>query len=139
MDSDENSSTEFQGAGNTRTAPFRQISPAKHWVFTLNNYTDGEIEELLNIDSSKVPILVFQEEMELTPHLQGSLSFKTKGRPFNIVSNKRIHWEKKCKNSTLLQCRFYCCDPDKRSEGGRVWLRGWKPPRPIKTLAHNSL
>lgn len=127
------------GAGNTRTAPPKQISPAKHWIFTLNNYTEADIIELLNIDSSKVPILLFQEEMELTPHLQGALSFNTKGRPFNIITNKRIHWEKKCKNATLLQSRFYCVDPDKRIEGGRVWMRGWKPPRPVKTLAADKL
>lgn len=127
------------GAGNTRTAPPKQISPAKHWVFTLNNYTESEINELLNIDSSKVPILLFQEEMEQTPHLQGALSFNTKGRPFNVVTNKRIHWEKKCKNATLHQSRFYAVDPDKRIENGRVWMRGWKPPRPVKTLASSEL
>lgn len=127
------------GAGNTKTAPPKQISPAKHWVFTLNNYTESEIDELLSIDSSKVPILLFQEEEEQTPHLQGALSFNTKGRPFNIVTNKRIHWEKKCRNATLLQSRLYCVDPDKRIKDGRVWMRGWRPPRPVKTLASSQL
>lgn len=126
-------------SGNTKTDRPKQISPAKHWVFTLNNYTEEEINEILNIDSSKVPILVFQEEEEQTKHLQGCLSFNTKGRPFNLLTNRRIHWEKKSSKSTLLQCRFYCVDPNKRIENGRVWLRGWKPPRPVKTIEKSKL
>lgn len=124
--------------GNTISS-VKQIAPAKHWCFTLNNYTKQDIEDIKNIDCSKVPIIVFQEEEESTPHLQGYLMFNTKGRAFSLGLSKRIHWEKKSRYSSLQQARFYCCDPDKRKENGLVYLRGWKPPQKIKILEDAQL
>lgn len=128
METDSSDSSKGK-SGNTK-----QISPAKHWCFTLNNYTEDDIAQLLLINSSTVPVLVFQEEMETTPHLQGCLSFQTKGRAFGLGLSKKIHWEKKSKYSSLYEARFYCADPDKRAEHGKVWLRGWRPRRIVKTI-----
>lgn len=120
--------------GNTNQS---QIPPAKHWVFTLNNHTEQEINDLKKIDSSIVPIIIFQEELSDsgTPHLQGCLSFASKGRPFNITKNKRIHWEKKGKFSTLIEMRKYCFKADSRIEGGTLYCRGFVIPKPIKIIS----
>lgn len=121
--------------GNTKSQPVR-VSPGKHWVFTLNNHTEGDIKKLRSLDGSKVPVLVFQEEIgeSGTKHLQGCLTFKTKGRPKQFVGISRIHWEKKSPRSTLEQARGYCCDESKRMDGGIVYMRGYKPPEPIHTF-----
>ena len=68
-------------SGNTR-----QISPSKHWCFTLNNYSMDDIKVLKNTDSSIVPRYVFQEEIgeEGTPHLQGYINFNKKVRPMGF-------------------------------------------------------
>ncbi len=81
-------------SGNTS-----QISPSKHWIFTLNNYTQEDIRAFTESDSSIVPQFCFQEEVgeSGTPHLQGYLAFTTKKRPFSVFKTKRIHWEK-CRN-----------------------------------------
>lgn len=110
----------------------KQISCAKHWCFTHNNPTKEVVEFFSNIDSSIVPIIVFQEEEESTKHLQGCISFKTKGRPFNLFRGEKFsgktHWEPKGKYSSLDEMRFYCCDPQKRMKDGIVYMRGYTPP-----------
>lgn len=135
-----NSSKKIQGIGNTKQSPSntkKQISPAKHWVFTLNNYTDKDVTQIQNIDSSKVPIIVFQSEIgdSGTKHLQGTLTFSTKGRAFSLGLNPKIHWEKKGRFSTLDQMRNYCACPDKRDTTANiVYQRGWEPT--IKYVEH---
>ncbi len=117
--------------GNTSSSS-PQCSPAKYWAFTLNNYTEEEVLELKQIDSSKVPRLVFQREKgeNGTPHLQGALMFKTKGRPFCLLTHKRCHWSKKYKDSTPKQLFDYACKKDTRD--GEVYCRGWEAPFEIK-------
>ncbi|WP_445779373.1 hypothetical protein, partial [Shewanella sp.] len=89
-----NSSNSSKGLGNTKPVP-KQISPAKRWCFTLNNYTEQDISSI----SSKIydtcdKSLVSKEVGESgTPHLQGFISLKTKARPMAVFDNKRIHWE----------------------------------------------
>jgi len=82
-------------SGNTR-----QISPSKHWVFTLNNHTLENINEIL--ECSSIKRYSFQEETgeNGTPHLQGYLEFVTKKRPKSIFKNFNAHWEK-CRNIKL--------------------------------------
>ena len=102
-----NSSTEI--FGNTK-----QISPSKHWCFTLNNYTTDDIDTFRNIDSSIVPKYIFQEETgeNGTPHLQGYLMFKSKKRPKSIFKNNKIHWEK-CRS--VKHAINYCKKGDTRT------------------------
>lgn len=120
----------------------KQISCAKHWVFTLNNATENDWKEISSIVPTKVDTLVMQEEIgdEGTPHIQGCLSYITKERPFGLKLNKEIHWEKKSKKSTIPQMRNYACDPGKRKEGGRVYLRGWRPTAftPLKIIEEDN-
>ncbi len=120
-----------EGGGNTNSPP-SQCSPAKYWCFVLNNYTDADIQEFKNIDSSKVPRLVFQEEIgeNGTPHLQGALMFKTKGRPFNLISHKKTHYEKMHKKSNPKKLFNYACKKDTRN--GEMYCRGWEAPYEIQ-------
>ena len=100
--------------GNTK-----QISPAIHWVFTFNNYTTNDIEELCKLVCKKY---IFQEEKgngticphtgallkEGVPHLQGYVEFKEKVRPIGLVSNK-IHWAvSKDKKNNYKKAIEYC-------------------------------
>lgn len=99
--------------GNTN-----QSSPAKHYCFTLNNYTEDDITSILECFSSKVLSYVFQEETGTngTKHLQGYVEFKDKCRPLNLI-NKRIHWEK---TRNIKASIDYCQKEDTRS--GRIWM-----------------
>lgn len=115
----ESSSNSSKRSGNTK-----QISPSKHWCFTLNNYTEEEIKMIKEIDSSIVPILGFQEEIGEetgTPHLQGYLAFDRKRRPFEVFKTHRIRWSKcrKIKNSIN-----YIQKQDTKKEDGIRYLRG---------------
>lgn len=108
--------------GNTR-----QISPAKHWIFTLNNYTDDEVKMIMEIDRSIVPILGFQEEIgeeKGTPHLQGYVCFAKKKRPLEVFKSKRIKWIK-CEN--IQASRNYIQKTYTKKEGGIRYLRGIEP------------
>lgn len=102
-------------SGNTR-----QIPPAKHWVFTVNNYTFSDIEMFTGSDSSIIERYVFQEETgeNNTPHLQGYLMFVTKKRPLSIFKSTKVHWEK-CRD--IHKAIQYCQKSDTRT--GKVYTR----------------
>ena len=115
-----NSSKSSMGSGNTK-----QIPCSKHWCFTLNNPSEKEFNEFLNIDSSIVPRYVFQMEEgeQKTKHIQGYLCFSTKKRPKSVFESDRIHWEKTRK---IQKSIMYC----QKKEGriGGPWYRGIEPP-----------
>ena len=95
-----NSSNSSNGdLGNTKTKS--QDSPAKRWVFTLNNYTEEEfnsIREEFSSNSSKYSIGREVGE-EGTPHLQGYVELESKAR-FSYFKKimPRAHIEKAKKN-----------------------------------------
>jgi len=112
-------------SGNTK-----QISPSKHWCFTLNNHTEENINRLL--DDSSIEQLSMQEETGETgtPHLQGYLKFKTKRRPLSIFKNDfKAHWEK-CKHIT--EAIKYTQKSDTRT--GKQFVKGLRIIRPLKSL-----
>lgn len=123
----------------------KQPSPAKHWVFTFNNYTENDyikIVDYYSSNSSTYDVIIFQEEIgdSGTRHLQGCQSYKVgKGRPFNQGLNKSIHWESKGKFSTLQQMRDYCCDPKKRAPNGRCFLFNYQEPQELKIIRRSQL
>jgi len=108
-----NSSNSSEGRGNTRPSPkskaplipmkvdtkvpVKQISPAIAWCFTLNNYTDDEIQKIQSSIEAECRVGFFNKEIGKkcgTPHLQGYIEFKVKQRPSGVFGIPRIHWAK---------------------------------------------
>lgn len=80
---------------------------ALHWVFTVNNYTEKEINDLFYND--KTHYICFGGEVgeNGTPHLQGYLAFKNKQALSACKKlNSRAHWE--VKRGTVQQAIDYC-------------------------------
>lgn len=71
-------------------------SNAKHWAFTLNNYTPDDETRLLNLPQGCCYIIIGKEVGENgTPHLQGHISYEHRKR-FNVVKeflSDRAHIE----------------------------------------------
>lgn len=71
----------------------------RRWAFTLNNYTDDDIENLNNVDCK---YLIFGKELAPTtntPHLQGYIVFQNPLRLSGVHEIcKRMHWTA-CKGS----------------------------------------
>lgn len=124
MTKTQNSANSAKGSGNTK-----QIHPAKHWCFTLNNYSRGDITDIKEMSSAIVPRFVFQEEKgeNGTPHLQGYVQFATKKRPKGIFKNHKIHWEK---TRDVKKAIEYCQKEDTRN--GEIYYRGIEPKYTIK-------
>jgi len=126
-----NSSNSSKGnLGNTR-----QISPAVHWVFTLNNHKKSDIDFIMNCSS--IDKVSMQEETgeNGTPHLQGYLSFVTKKRPISVFGKTfKAHWEKCKDRSAAIK---YTQKAETRT--GQVFLKNVKRIRPIKCLKRVEL
>lgn len=135
-----NSSNSSREIGNTSQSP-----PAKHWCFTLNNYTKEDISRILQIPFEIVPTYVFQEEIgekgeredndqigtrEGTPHLQGYICFDKKRRPIRLftefLGHSRTHWSKTRNITASIQ---YCQKLKTRS--GETFYRGIQKPYKI--------
>jgi len=71
-------------------------SRAKHWCFTLNNYSEDELSRL-SVLPEGVEYLVFGKETgeSGTPHLQGYISFSSRKRfaQVKVVVGSRAHLE----------------------------------------------
>lgn len=95
-----NSSNSSGEEGNTSSSQKKQISPAKRWLFVLNNYTEDEINKIVPIIKEYCLVGIIGKEVgeKGTPHLQGYFEFKKKARPKGIFNNKRIHF-KPCKGN----------------------------------------
>lgn len=83
---------------------------AKHWTWTLNNYTAAEEEEIKKWD---VEYLIFGHEKgeNQTPHLQGYVVFHGRKRLSALKKlQNRIHWA--ISRGTPQQNRTYCTKED---------------------------
>lgn len=96
--------------GNTK--PMSKRSPeTKSYCFTLNNYSDLELNNIIEILKKEGAQYIIGKEIgaQNTPHLQGYFKLKVK-KPFDrimrLLNNKRIHLEK-CKGTTS-QNELYC-------------------------------
>ena len=71
------------------TPPVRRTRApkSKHWCFTLNNYTQANVDRLLALRNS-VAYLIFGRETGVsgTPHLQGFVSFRSKKTLQQVIS-----------------------------------------------------
>lgn len=96
----------------------KQISPARGWCFTLNNYTEEEHSSIVQrlLDSCDRFVFCVGKEVGKggTPHLQGCIQSRgktDKWRPFNLFSVEREgkkvgHWSKmkKCFDANFRYC-----------------------------------
>lgn len=79
----------------------------RNWCFTLNNYTEGDIEMLKSLKDCKIMFGKEEAPTTGTPHLQGFIMFKN---PRTLVGLKRInpliHWEemKGDINANIIYC-----------------------------------
>lgn len=127
MDSSD-SSKGIEEVGNTRTPQSKkQISPAKHWCLTWNNYP-SDWEEILSANSSKISGYVYGREIGEggTPHIQGYIRFTKKVRPKKLFPTG-IHWEKTNNIDASIK---YCRKEEDYIEAG-------VPPR-IKILSEDK-
>lgn len=116
--------------GNTKHFSKRKL--CRHWFLTLNNYTNEDIQNLLNCDP-KIHRFVFQAEEgeNKTPHLQGYFDFG-KGHKGDIIKymseqlgHKRCHWENTREPDLAIK---YCQKKEGRIAG--PWYRNILKPQP---------
>lgn len=103
----------------------KQISPAKNWCFTLNNYSEDDISSIIN-QKNVMEYIIGKEVGEEcgTPHLQGYIIFNKKLRPKKLF-NEKIHWEKAKGNK---QSNIDYC-----SKEGDI-ITNFKLPEKVKTI-----
>lgn len=93
--------------------PITTQSYAKHWCFTLNNYTDDDIGRLSSL-GSVVQYILFAKEVgtvDGTPHLQGFVTFPSKLRFSRVktILSQRVHLEVARNVPASIK---YCKKPD---------------------------
>lgn len=106
--------------GNTETpSPKKQGPIAKRWLWTLNNYSLTDIEELVpkfHKLGSKMYVAGKEIGEQGTPHLQGYVEFPDKIRPRLAVGNPSIHWGddkgKPAKGTREDNIKYCCKDGD---------------------------
>lgn len=100
---------------------------ARHWCFTLNNYTDDEEQHLGTLHPDKVLYIVYGRETgaQGTPHLQGFVSFESRKVASTVkrLIGRRAHLE--VARGTPSQAADYCKkDGDFREFGSIPHARG---------------
>jgi len=87
------------------------VNRAKRWVFTLNNYTTGEVDLLIQLaESEHVHYCIFGKEIgeNGTPHLQGYIVFEQEKRLNQLkrLVGSRYHFE--ISRGTPTEASEYC-------------------------------
>jgi len=130
-----NSSTE----GGNNISPSRakeckktvQISPAVAWCFTFNNYDNEIVPKFQSSIKEMCKVGFFNKEVgeSGTPHLQGYIELKKKGRPINMFP-KGCHWAKAKGNQ---DANFKYCSKD-AIEGNMTFCHGVKIKPKVKII-----
>ncbi|AXH73402.1 MAG: putative viral replication protein [Cressdnaviricota sp.] len=114
------------------TTKRKQISPAKRWCFTFNNYTESDYSSIVPILRQECDKWIVGKEIgeSGTPHLQGFFVFKTKKRPSSVFNfTKSIHFERTKGND---EQNIQYCSKDGDFEGYGI-------PKPPKTIKKEDL
>lgn len=120
----ESKSETFEICGGNTNSPQIPTTQLKKWCFTWNNYTENNINEILQVCETYCLKYGFQTEIGEcgTPHLQGAMWLKDKMRWTEFKLPKEIHWEKmkddKGANDYVQKSDTY---------SGRRWSKGLKP------------
>lgn len=110
----------------------KQEYPYLYWNFTLNNYDNDDIVQLVHIFDFECDWYLFQEETgeSGTPHLQGTIKLKLKQRLTGLKKfNPKIHWEHtKSVKASLVYCQ------KEKSRTGKIFSKNVQIPKPIKLI-----
>lgn len=119
---------DFLGNTKTKKSIEKRETASKMWCFTLNNYSQSELDSLITFLKNGSKFIIGKEIGEnKTPHLQGYVNFDKKVRMSeNKIINKRIHWEK-CKGTEKDNIN-YC------SKDGDYILWKLKVIKPLKVI-----
>lgn len=129
--------------GNSRPTKI-QCTQSKKWVFTVNNYTETELEHLEQVFTDHDLAYMFSREMgeQGTPHLQGFLTAKKRMRPselkFTMFHWSRVHWDKMRgtkEENVLYVTKSYDIGPWAKW----VFSRQIQAPRKLVTLDESAL
>lgn len=99
---------------------------AKHWCFTLNNYTPADVDRLSSWPLPGVDYIIFGREVGAsgTPHLQGTVCFQSRKR---LQQVKEVVGEAHCSVTRYLSQSIEYCKKD-----GNVTENGFPPTTPKK-------
>lgn len=103
-------------------------SRGKHWVFTINNYTEDDIKKLRD-PSAPFSWIIFQGEIGSngTRHLQGAVSFESPKRLGQLrqICGGRGHYE--LRRGTADQAAEYCRKEESYDPSVERFERGERP------------
>lgn len=107
----------------------KQSNARMHWFFTFNNYVSEDIVILRKVFEELCYMYAFQEETgeNGTPHLQGVMSLKKRGRWTEFGLPNKIHWEKV---GNITATYTYCTKEKTRS--GDVFTKNYTVPYHFK-------
>lgn len=113
------------------------MSRGKRWCFTINNYTEADIERLRGLDYEYLIFGKEEGEQEHTPHLQGFVVLKNR-KTFNSVKKmigEQAHIE--LARGSNAEASDYCkkdgnftelgeLPPERGRQGGEATKRKWE-------------
>jgi len=116
------------GDGNSKSPPLKSsdCNPLVKWCFTFNNYPINFRSIMDSTLTKYCRMWVYGEEIAPTtgtPHLQGAIWLKEKGRPMGLGLPQQIHWEKMRNEKASLE---YC------QKDGKFY--SYNIPRPIQVI-----
>ncbi len=116
----------------------KQVSPAKRWCFTLNNYTEEEVSAIVLQFKEYCDIAFFSYEVgdSGTPHLQGYVEFIVQRRPRAVIDcTNRIHWGdekgRACRGNREQNLRYVTKDS--------ALVFSWGLPKPLKLIGYDDM
>lgn len=128
---------ETDGSGGSgRLGNTKRPNASKRWCFTLNNWSQKELDTVLqNLSLAPENRYCIGKEVgeKGTPHLQGYIEFANKCRPLEIKGMdvaKRIHWEK-CKGNKEANINYCIKEGD--------YITNFKIKKPLKCLKEEQL
>lgn len=114
--------TTEHGEGNTITSP--SIKRSRKYIFTLNNYTDTETQDIEEYFDKNCVKWIFGFEIGKcgTPHLQGFMEFKS-AKKFSVLKTLCSRWHLQTARGSLKENYDYC------SKDGNYRYGGFRPEK----------
>ncbi len=122
------SSAKEDGNTDSSSLVVKQGNPAYRYCFTLNNYSESEVVQLVHQLNALCKKYIFQEEIgeSGTPHLQGSIWLITRKRITALKKvNSRAHWSTMRNEQASID---YCRKSDTKKPNGEMWSKGFAKP-----------